>query len=1663
MSKKINIFLLSFFIMLFSLFSLFKLSEVKAANTTFSSSPVIGTGASINFSSPAGSINGSGYTFGTSKIDSGSSSYFMGGNVGIGTTNPDSLLTLEKSSSSYVNIRNTGSANNLLIGAETGINSIISRNLSTGAIPLRFTVGVTEAIRLDTIGNVGIGTIAPNKLLEVNGSGKFNNYAYGLTPVITDLAALTTVEYVNGLTSGIWKRIAPYIYPSTLTDNVGIGTTNPGAKLEVNGTSLFQNTISTASALGTHASPGIAMYLGNGADDSDQYIRAGSTSNQWSGLRLSGNYLGAGIAALYTTGLERLRVDPAGNVGIGTTGPNASLDIYNGALVNSTATMNHYRNVLTTYLGNGGQTGTLKIVLPKPANTMIDITIKGYDYSGIGAWEARVSGYVYSGSGGGWYAANNKAQIIGSAPFSQIRIGYDGSKPVILLGTTSTAWSYGSVEVSDVTTTFNNIVDWGTGWSASLISSETGLSLITTPTIYVYTTPAGNFGIGTTAPGKQFEVGGTGQAKFNSFAYGTTPGNTDLLALTTVEYVNGALSGATGPWKRTAPYIFPSTLTDNVGIGTVTPGVKLDVSSGSIRTDNQLISTIAAGTAPIVVTSATLVSKLNADLLDGIESNRMVYGSNGSGSNGASVVQNVYELAQYKSGFWDTNAAAWTPTTDWYWGATFAHQSNSGAYNYAGQLAFKISGGGNSVYARTISAGIPTGWSRLLSDTSNVGSSGNLQITGAGPHYISSGNVGIGTAGPTTWLDVRRSNNDSTDGLNNIRFGSATYGMGVLGENTATDSIYLANTYGSDTADISFRLKGNLLANTKMIIQGGGNVGIGTTTPVKQLEVGGTGQAKFNSFAYGTTPVSTDTYALTTVEYVNGALSGATGPWKRTAPYVYPSTLTDNVGIGITNPGVKLQINGGDQTGPTLGSAVGGFTLTGSNNLYGLFAGVSANGDTWLQSQRNDANSAVYRLLLNPSGGSVGIGTMNPLFKLDVNGEGNFNNNIIHTVGTPSIASDAATKGYVDTADLLKVAKTGDSMSGTLTVKTPPVVAAIASSVSGSIEVPDVNVGTTAGFATFLHQTARYNSGYVTHLSLGLLKNASAWSAGFFVGLGGSDSSPTDYYAMNYGGNLTYNNGATVTTFLNNTNYSSYINSSQWTTTGSNIYYNTGNVGIGVTNPSYSLQISGPGTPTLNITGANSQLFVNNIAPNTGVNLSINANVGIGTTNPQASLHTAATFYATKVGGTNSTAAIQVRGSGGGPRIQTYGLDADANAFMGLGTDMAGGPYEHSLFFPDTGTNGYQTIGTYNGSIYSEKLRITRTGNVGISTTAPGTKLSIGNYLGYRLPYMNSTNNTFDANGITVTSSNGSNTSIGGGIDLTNNTFAAGTWSPIISFSSRSSNGSYNNSYAAIYGELLGSGADLNWVSGSLIFATAPSAGVVERMRILANGNVGIGTNNPAYKLEVNGDILVANTNKIGFRYSAGDNGFYNYIEAPSAGPLTLAGGKWTGGATQEALRFQTQGVTSAMSIINNGNVGIGTTAPSEKLEVIGNIKATQFVYNSSDRNLKKNIVAITNPIDKIMKLQGVTFDWKKDSSASIGLIAQDVEKVFPELVTGVEGNKSVAYSNLVAPLIEAFKAQQKEIEDLKAQQNISLKSHQKDLNTLNARIKTLEIKSRKK
>lgn len=131
--------------------------------------------------------------------------------------------------------------------------------------------------------------------------------------------------------------------------------------------------------------------------------------------------------------------------------------------------------------------------------------------------------------------------------------------------------------------------------------------------------------------------------------------------------------------------------------------------------------------------------------------------------------------------------------------------------------------------------------------------------------------------------------------------------------------------------------------------------------------------------------------------------------------------------------------------------------------------------------------------------------------------------------------------------------------------------------------------------------------------------------------------------------------------------------------------------------------------------------------------------------------------------------------------------------------------------------------------------------------------------------------------------------------------------------------------------------------------------------------------------------------------------------------------------------------IQNATGISTISNVGIGTTTASSALTVRGDGLITGIVTaanfnSSSDINLKENIIKINGALDKVSNLNGVYFDWKATKEKSIGVIAQEVEEIFPEII-GIDGNnnKTVGYGNLVAVLIEAIKELRLEVEELKS------------------------------
>jgi hypothetical protein len=149
---------------------------------------------------------------------------------------------------------------------------------------------------------------------------------------------------------------------------------------------------------------------------------------------------------------------------------------------------------------------------------------------------------------------------------------------------------------------------------------------------------------------------------------------------------------------------------------------------------------------------------------------------------------------------------------------------------------------------------------------------------------------------------------------------------------------------------------------------------------------------------------------------------------------------------------------------------------------------------------------------------------------------------------------------------------------------------------------------------------------------------------------------------------------------------------------------------------------------------------------------------------------------------------------------------------------------------------------------------------------------------------------------------------------------------------------------------------------------------------------------------------------------------------------IPLTAGQVAG--TFNSVQYNEQGNLNGASdfIYSGSKVGINTTVAglTYNLEVSGSIRASAAVLSNSDERLKDNIYPIDNALSRVSQIEGVYFDWKTGGDRQVGVIAQQVEKVLPEVVS--EDNNSylsVDYSKIVPLLIEAINEQSSNIKDL--------------------------------
>ena len=198
-----------------------------------------------------------------------------------------------------------------------------------------------------------------------------------------------------------------------------------------------------------------------------------------------------------------------------------------------------------------------------------------------------------------------------------------------------------------------------------------------------------------------------------------------------------------------------------------------------------------------------------------------------------------------------------------------------------------------------------------------------------------------------------------------------------------------------------------------------------------------------------------------------------------------------------------------------------------------------------------------------------------------------------------------------------------------------------------------------------------------------------------------------------------------------------------------------------------------------------------------------------------------------------------------------------------------------------------------------------------------------------------------------------------------------------------------------------------------------------ERLRITSAGKVGIGTTSPGGELHIVG----ATGGAAQLYLSDADNG-----TGTSDGLLITKSGTnaFVYNRDDGQMSFGTNDTSNTLVIANTQNVAIGNTNPSQKLHVTGSILASSDVVAFSDKKLKENIKTLDG--SKVYNMRGVSFTRKDTGKDSSGVIAQEIQKIAPELVTDNDGTLSVAYGNLTGYLIEAVKELKTEVEQLKQQ-----------------------------
>jgi hypothetical protein len=915
-------------------------------------------------------------------------------------------------------------------------------------------------------------------------------------------------------------------------------------------------------------------------------------------------------------------------------------------------------------------------------------------------------------------------------------------------------------------------------------------------------------------------------------------------------------------------------------------------------------------------------------------------------------------------------------------------------------------------------------------------------------NVLANGNVGIGATSPAQKLDVRGYivsdvNSNAVEG--GFYLGNSGHG---IRRQVATNDVYVY------TAGGTLYLTANGSTSTQVAIVNSGNVGIGTTTPAYKLEVasGTSGQQSLVNFrtadsttannagiqifatpsatatsrsvaivwdADGANSAGVDYFVINKLgnsgevqlqQYSNAAMSFTTNSTERLRITAAGGISFGATGTAYGTSGQVLKSNGDASPTWVDPSTLASASATNADNIRTVAQTANATYYPTFVDSNNASNAyeLVYTtgtIVLNPSYGSVGIGA-NPSINSYGSATTSIKLNLQHTppqnttvddvlrlsskfISASNTASAQIGSGPAivfaggigdnqsrDRARIVAVYE-GGNVSGLAfhtQINADTLVEAMRITNNGR-----VGIGTTSTSAK-LHVTssgeiARFESSGGTGRYV-RFNDSGATKFNFIIGVQQNVDNGFEITPSTTAGGSTFSTPALAITSAGGISFG-----------GAASYGSSGQV----------LQSNGNAAPT----------WINQSSIAAGSAPLTNTYVGYGSASNLLTGSSNFTWDGTKllVSGTSISPYIKVSGTGG---LYSYIQldDSSSNGYLikNVSSGTGNGALAGALYTYTDNNKAFQHIhaGTPLFTILS-------TGNVGIGTTAPDSKLhvEVGNATAYTP----------------------ANTLVSGQTARISNTDGTSGVSANLLFVAKGAGG----------GNGLGSISGVNTGVGSLAFTFGTrhaSSNVTERMRITSDGNVVIGATTTTNKFEVAGNagqLFSVSDSFTGTIFSANDVSGIPSIEVLDTG----------------LVKFAQYGGQVA---INTGTVASSTASLSVygmiyTMGTLGEIRASSEItaYYSSDRRLKENIKLIENPITIIDQIRGVTFDWTDEHMArrggedgyfvrkhDIGVIAQEVQAVLPELVgTREDGYLAVKYEKMVPLLIEAIKAQQKTIDSL--------------------------------